>query len=89
MDTPLAPEADDDGLEWLRQIRRDMLAEAGNDTAEYVRRIRELGEKHPEKMIPAPELPPDFKERLARVMAMAPGASDESAKVAEEPPSDS
>ena len=31
----------DDGLEWLRAIRREIAAEAGNDPAEMGRRLRE------------------------------------------------
>jgi hypothetical protein len=78
---------DDDGLGWLRQIRRDILAEFGNDMAAYTRYLRGRGEEHPEKLIPAPEPPPDFDERIATVMAMAPEALEhESAVVAEKPP---
>ena len=36
---PAAPH--DDGLEWLREIRREIAAEAGNDPAEMGRRLRE------------------------------------------------
>jgi hypothetical protein len=87
MNTPPEHEDDDDGLEWLRQIRRDIQAEFGNDMAAYTRYLREQGEKHPGKLIPAPEPPPDFEERVARVMAMAPEALEhESAVVAEDPP---
>ena len=35
------PEEDDDGLEWLRAIRREIAAEAGNDIFEMGRRLRE------------------------------------------------
>ncbi len=78
---------DDDGLEWLRQIRRDILAEFGNDMAAYTRYLRERAEEHPEKLIPAPEPPPEFEERIARVMAMAPETLEHASTfVAEEPP---
>ena len=35
------PDEDDDGLEWLRAIRREIAAEAGNDIFEMGRRLRE------------------------------------------------
>lgn len=39
--TAPAPDDDDDGLEWLRAIRRQIAAEAGNDIFEMGRRLRE------------------------------------------------
>jgi hypothetical protein len=35
------PAPHDDGLEWLRAIRREMAAEANNDPAEMGRQLRE------------------------------------------------
>ena len=36
----------DDGLEWLREIRRQFAAECNHDPAEMGRRLRELQKEH-------------------------------------------
>ena len=41
----------DDGLEWLRDIRRQMAAEANYDPAEMGRRLREIEREMPERMV--------------------------------------
>lgn len=40
----------DDGLEWLRVIRRTMAAECDFDPAEMGRRSRERQKQHPERI---------------------------------------
>ena len=40
----------DDGLEWLREIRRRMAAECNYDPYEMGRRIREFQKEHPERI---------------------------------------
>jgi hypothetical protein len=45
----------DDGLEWLREIRRQMSAEANHDTHTYLERLRALQQL------------PQFSRRLVRV----------------------
>ena len=40
----------DDGLEWLREIRRQLSAECNHDPFEMGRRLRELQKEHPERI---------------------------------------
>ncbi len=40
----------DDGLEWLREIRRQFAAECHYDPYEMGRRIRERQKEHPERI---------------------------------------
>ena len=40
----------DDGLEWLREIRRTMAAQCNYDPFEMGRRIRERQKEHPERI---------------------------------------
>lgn len=40
----------DDGLEWLRQIRRQLSEESNHDPFEMGRRLRELQKEHPERI---------------------------------------
>lgn len=40
----------DDGLEWLREIRRQLSAESHHDPFEMGRRLRELQKEHPERI---------------------------------------
>ena len=40
----------DDGLEWLREIRRQFAAECNYDPYEMGRRIRERQKEHPERI---------------------------------------
>ncbi len=40
----------DDGLEWLREIRRQFAAECNCDPYEMGRRIRERQREHPERI---------------------------------------
>ena len=40
----------DDGLEWLREIRRQLAAECNYDRFEMGRRLRERQTKHPERI---------------------------------------
>ena len=40
----------DDGLEWLREIRRQLAAECHYDPYEMGRRIRERQKAHPERI---------------------------------------
>ena len=40
----------DDGLEWLREIRRQFAAECNYDPFEMGRRIRERQKEHPERI---------------------------------------
>lgn len=57
------PVPHDDGLEWLRAIRREISAEANHDPAEMIRRLREREREMPERM---------FKTRRVLVPAGAP-----------------
>ncbi len=40
----------DDGLEWLRDIRRDMAAEFAHDPKKIGEHIRKLQREHPERL---------------------------------------
>ena len=40
----------DDGLEWLRAIRRQLSMECNHDPFEMGRRLRELQKQHPERI---------------------------------------
>ena len=40
----------DDGLEWLREIRRQLSAECNHDPYEMGRRLRDLQKEHPERI---------------------------------------
>ncbi len=40
----------EDGLEWLREIRREMAAECNFDPVEMGRRSRERQKEHPERI---------------------------------------
>lgn len=42
---------DDDGLEWLRDIRRKHMQEAGGDLKKLGDRYRRVQAQHPEKVI--------------------------------------
>ena len=44
------PPQRDDGLEWLREIRRKMAAECNYDPYEMGRRSRERQKEHPERI---------------------------------------
>jgi hypothetical protein len=66
----------DDGLEWLRQIRRDMLAEAGGDPVEMGRRLREAEKDYPSGFIRAANLSPEQEARIKGALADAKGSSD-------------
>ena len=44
-DPASAPPQRDDGLDWLREIRRQLAAEAGDDVFEMGRRLREREKK--------------------------------------------
>ena len=41
------PPRRDDGLEWLREIRRQLSAECNHDPFEMGRRLREMQKEHP------------------------------------------
>ena len=41
----------DDGLEWLREIRRQMAAEAGNDPRVMGEKLRELEKRFEHRML--------------------------------------
>ena len=41
----------DDGLEWLREIRRKMAADANYDVSEMGRRLREIEREMPERLV--------------------------------------
>ena len=41
------PPRRDDGLEWLREIRRQLSAEYNHDPFEMGRRLREMQKEHP------------------------------------------
>lgn len=41
----------DDGLEWLRAIRRQMAANANYDPSEMGRRLREIEREMPERVV--------------------------------------
>ena len=41
----------DDGLEWLRAIRRQMAADANYDPSEMGRRLREIEQEMPDRMV--------------------------------------
>ena len=41
----------DDGLEWLRVIRRQMAAEANYDPTEMGRRLREIEREMPDRVV--------------------------------------
>ena len=45
------PDEDDDGLEWLRAIRRQMAADANFDPLEMERRLRELEREMPDRVV--------------------------------------
>jgi hypothetical protein len=48
-ESPSSPS--DDGLEWLREVRRKLLTEAGGDLRRLGDRYRQVEAKHPEKVI--------------------------------------
>lgn len=48
-ETPTA--ARDDGLEWLRDIRRKMAADANYDISEMGRRLREIESEMPDRLV--------------------------------------
>jgi hypothetical protein len=48
--TTKTPVKHDDGLEWLREIRRTMAAECDFDPFEMGRRSRERQKQHPERI---------------------------------------
>ena len=41
----------DDGLEWLREIRRKMAADANYDVGEMGRRLREIEREMPDRIV--------------------------------------
>ena len=41
----------DDGLEWLREIRRKMAADANYDVSEMGRRLREIEREMPDRIV--------------------------------------
>ena len=41
----------DDGLDWLRAIRRQMAAEANYDVSEMGRRLREIEREMPDRVV--------------------------------------
>ena len=41
----------DDGLEWLRAIRRQMAADANHDVSEMGRRLREIEREMPDRVV--------------------------------------
>lgn len=41
----------DDGLDWLREIRREMAAEAGNDPRRMGDKLRELEKQYQQRMV--------------------------------------
>ena len=47
----------DDGLEWLRAIRRQMAAEANYDPAEMGRRLREIEQEMPDRVVTTARVP--------------------------------
>lgn len=61
---PIAAPPHDDGLEWLRDIRREIAAESNDDPAEMGRRLRARERQMPERM---------FKTRRILVPAAAQG----------------
>ena len=46
----------DDGLQWLRDVRRKLMAEAGGDLQQLGNRYRQTEAKHPEKVVDPKQL---------------------------------
>ena len=46
----------DDGLEWLRDIRREMAAEAGNDPRRMGATLREMEKQYQQRMVKTKKL---------------------------------
>jgi len=65
MTTPPTPPLKDDGLDWLRDIRRQMSAECDHDPRIFVERMRAL-----EKL-------PQYARRLVRVRKVLEPVSEE------------
>jgi hypothetical protein len=61
MNTPPAHLPHDDGLEWLRDVRRKLMTEAGGDLKQLGNRYRQTEAKHPEKVV-------DPKQLLTRAL---------------------
>ncbi len=85
-DSASAPPPRDDGLDWLREIRRQLAAEAGDDVFEMGRRLREREKKLQRRLFRT--------ERVLVPVAGGPAGSDalpedaeSSCVVREEPPS--
>ena len=55
MKTPPATALPDDGLEWLRDIRRTLTAESNNDTHLYLEKLRQM------------QTLPQYAKRIVRV----------------------
>lgn len=51
MNTTPATPPHDDGLEWLRSVRRKLMAEAGGDLQQLGNKYRQTEARHPEKVI--------------------------------------
>jgi hypothetical protein len=61
MNTPPTQFPHDDGLEWLRDVRRKLMTEAGGGLKQLGNRYRQTEAKHPEKAV-------DPKQLLTRAL---------------------
>ena len=56
MNTPPTHLPHDDGLEWLRDVRRKLMTEAGGDLKQLGNRYRQTEAKNPEKVVDPKQL---------------------------------
>ena len=85
--TPPAPPRED-GLEWLREIRRQLAAEANYDPAEMGRRIREVQNEYKERVVRTRRvLVPVVDETEGDCRSSATEDAEPSCVLREEPPS--